>query len=197
MRGGLDLTALVGVLLTLLVVAGVMVVSSAVSGDEASFAVAAVYAVLYTGVAIYWVRKILRRNRHTRCVVPKSSEEKDHDPSPETTRTILALQLVTCAITVYILVPIAFAHASLSYIPSLLWTPLLAFPNYPSLKRSHSKSAIHKLVVLPILCLLVVFTAPPVWIVPRMISTYTPFIRYAYTPIHVLFFLLVSSTIIS
>jgi glycosylphosphatidylinositol transamidase len=215
MTRGLDLTALGGVLLTVLAVVVTMFLTAIVTDGEATMAV--VFVLLYTGVAVFWIRNILLRNHHRQCQsdVPddpscQHTETKEggqnQDRNPETTRTILTLQFATCAVTVYILVPIAFAHASLSYLPSVLWTPLLAFPDYPSMKNSSSSnnaarnsgfSHVQRFVVIPVLSLVVVATAPPLVLVPGMFSTYTPFVRYVYTPIHVLFFLLVTSIVAS
>ena len=130
---------------------------------------------------VFWIRNMLLRNHNNRQCQSQSqsgelpedlscqqtepnegSEDISQDSNPKTTRTILTLQFATCALAVYIVVPIAFAHASLSFLPSVLWTPLLAFPNYPSMKNSNApggssgSSGFQRLVVVPVLCLLVV-----------------------------------------
>jgi glycosylphosphatidylinositol transamidase len=194
MTRGLDLTALKGVLLTVLGVVVAMFLQALAFGDEeSSSSMVAFFVLLYAGVAFFWVTTVLRRN-HSR---PSKTLNEGNEGDPGTTRTILTVQFVTCAITVYILVPIAFCHASLSYLPSVVWTPLLAFPDYPSLSKRTSKSAFQRVAAIPMLCLLVVATAPPLALVPSVFSGYTPFVRYAYMPIHVLFFLLVTSVIVS
>jgi len=157
---------------------------------------------LYTGVAIFWTQKVLYRKRNHRRADTQESFNKENDEqndkNPNTTRTIRTLQYVACAITVYILAPIAFAHASLAYLPSILWSPILAFLDYASMKNSvRGNNIVKKYVVIPTLSMLVFVTAPPVSLIPNIFSTYTTFVRFAYVPIHTLFFLLVTSIIVS
>ena len=197
MKRGLDLKALGGILLIVLVFDGAMFLVANVFGCEDSpQAMATLSAILYAGAAFFWAKKVLHRNHHRKSSDIAESSCDNPDSNPETTRTILTLQLTTCALAVYILVPIAFSHASLSYLPSVLWTPLLAFPDYPSLKKSNLTST-GKFGLLPILCFLAVATAPSVLLVPRMLSTFTPFVMYAFAPIHVLFVLMVTSILLS
>ena len=148
---------------------------------------------------MFWVREILLREHHYRI-----SDKERHRRGLETTRTVLTLQFVACALAVYILIPIAFAHASLAYLPSVVWTPLLAFPDYLSLKRQTinsdpggSRGRPRRLVTIACLCLLGVLTAPPVYLVPRVFSSFTAFVRYVYIPLHVLFVLLITSVVVS
>ena len=190
MKRGMDLTALGGILLVVLVMEFSMLLATDVFGFEDSCsAMMALYAFLYIAVSSFWVKKVLLRDHKRK---PIDHDETKDDTNPETTRTILTLQFVTCALTVYILIPIAFSHVSLSYLPSVLWTPLLAFPDYPSMKWSAKKRF-----VLPVLFTIAVASAPPVALVPWIISTYTPFVRYAYSLIHVLFVLLVTSALVA
>jgi GPI-anchor transamidase subunit GAA1 len=58
-------------------------------------------------------------------------QEKKSTTSSQKTRVRL-IQFGLCVLAAYILVPIAFANTALSYIPSLLVTPLVAFPDYSS-----------------------------------------------------------------
>ena len=190
MTRGMDLTALGGILLVVLVVEVSMFLATDVFGLEDSFsAMIATYAVLYVATSFFWVKKILLRDHKRK---PIDHDETKEDTNPETTHTILTLQFVTCALTVYILIPIAFSHISLSYLPSVLWTPLLAFPDYTSMKWSAKKRF-----SLPVLFTIAVASAPPVALVPWILSTYTPFVRYAYSLIHILFVLLVTSALVS
>ena len=202
MKGGLDLTAVGGVLLILLIVAIVMLLTTTVlsssNDDSQQQTMTAMLLVMYVGVAIFWIQKILWRKRKP---IEKSSGIKDkediEDDSSDTTRTIQTLQFVSCALAVYILVPIAFAHASLAYLPSMLWSPLLAFPDYAAMKKGGIASRVNKFVVIPILSLLALVTAHPLFMVPVVFSTYTTFVQFVYVPLHVLFFLLVTSIIVS
>lgn len=201
MKRGMDLKALGGILLIVLVTDVAMFLLVDVFGLEDSPQTMGVMSILlYVGVAFSWVQKVLRRNHHRKSIDVLESSCENPDSNPETTRTILTLQLTVCALSVYILMPIAFSHASLSYLPSVLWAPLLAFPDYPSLKKSNLTSSgrlMKKFVLLPTLFLLALATAPSILLVPQMFSTFTPFVLYAYTPIHVLFVLLITSIAMS
>eukprot|EP00536_Pseudo-nitzschia_multiseries_P005582 jgi/Psemu1/65159/estExt_Genemark1.C_1070013 len=178
MKGGFDLKAVGAVLLILVIASVAMLLADVVSSTfDHKHTMSGILLFLYTSVAILWTREILFRKQDRRQPDSKEStsngKEKENDKTPNTTRTIRSLQYVACALTVYILVPIAFAHASLAYLPSFLWTPLLAFPDYASLKRSGD--SVHKYVAIPMLLLLVWVTAPPVFLVPNVFSTYTVF----------------------
>ena len=102
-------------------------------------------------------------------------------------RSIDTLQFVACVLAAYILVPIAFAHTSLSYVPSLLFTPLLAFGRY---SQGPTWAG-----VMGLMMMMMVLMAPPILLVPRVIASYTPFVQYAYLPIHLQLMLLVSSLV--
>lgn len=167
MKGGMDLTAVGGVFLVLGIAVVAMVLVDAVFDTTDGHTMSGVLIVLYAGLGVFWVQKILHRKRKN---------------------TLRTLHYMVCALTVYILVPIAFAHASLAYLPSLLWTPLFAFPGYAS-----GTGASRKVV----LVVLVLVTAPPTLLVPGVFSTYTAFVRFVYMPIHALFFLLATSVIAS
>jgi glycosylphosphatidylinositol transamidase len=97
-------------------------------------------------------------------------------------RSIDTLQFVACVLAAYVLVPIAFAHTSLSYLPSMLFTPLLAFFKYSQLSTMGGIFGL----------MMVVVTAPPLLLVPRAFATYTPFVKYAYLPLHLQLLLLVT-----
>lgn len=104
-------------------------------------------------------------------------------------RVLSSLQFVACTTAVYILVPIAFAHVSLAYVPSALLTPLLAFPFYGGEKD-------HKWWTW-LAVILVFVTAPPVLLVPRIFDRYTTFVRFAYVPLHVQLLLLVVTRLLT
>mmetsp|Transcript_6505 Transcript_6505/g.7523 ORF Transcript_6505/g.7523 Transcript_6505/m.7523 type:complete len:752 (+) Transcript_6505:28-2283(+) len=207
-KGGLDLKVVGGVLLTMIVVAITMIISAVLtpilsslvtmhSMDSYIQTTNAMLLVLYVGVAIFWIRQIFWRRESRRSIRGESDkvEEGVEVDSCDTTK-IRTLQFVSCVLAVYVLVPIAFAHASLSYLPSLLWSPLLAFWDYSSMKKSIGNIFVNY-VVLPILGLLVLVTAPPFFLVPHIFSTYTTFVQFAYLPLHMLFFLLVTSIMVS
>jgi GPI-anchor transamidase subunit GAA1 len=110
--------------------------------------------------------------------------------SPETRqRSIDTLQFVACVLAAYILVPITFAHTSLSYVPSLLFTPLLSFMRYSQLPTWAG-------VVGLMMMMVVTVTVPPILLVPRVFAFYTPFVKYAYLPIHLQLLLLACSLLV-
>jgi GPI-anchor transamidase subunit GAA1 len=60
-----------------------------------------------------------------------SCKEADKNSSTSSKSTKVRIgQFVACVLAAYILVPMAFAHTALAYLPSMLVTPLLAFPDY-------------------------------------------------------------------
>mmetsp|Transcript_29342 Transcript_29342/g.68942 ORF Transcript_29342/g.68942 Transcript_29342/m.68942 type:complete len:705 (+) Transcript_29342:116-2230(+) len=203
MKGGFDLMAVGGVLLIVVIAAVAMLLATVVSGPlNNEHAITGILLFLYAGIAVFWTRKILFRKQDRRPLDGQESSnnenDEQNDSNPNATRTIRTLQYVACALTVYILVPIAFAHISLAYLPSIIWSPILAFPDYASLKKSDgSKGVVRKYVVVPTLMLLVLVTAPPVFLVPNVFPTYTAFVKFVYVPIHVTFFLLVTSIALS
>ena len=95
-----------------------------------------------------------------------------------------SFQFTACATAVYILAPIAFAHTALAYVPSMLLVPLIAFPNYGEKMGKF---------FLMLLCVTWFVTLPPILLVPRILDTYTTFLRYAYIPLHVQVLLLIIS----
>lgn len=103
----------------------------------------------------------------------------------ERERSRQSLQFAACATAAYVFVPIAFAHASLVYIPALVLVPLFAFPNYAATKSGMARKVF--------LVGLWIATAPPILLVPRLFDSYTTFVRYGYFPLHMqLMILLVS-----
>ncbi|KAG7362063.1 Gaa1-like, GPI transamidase component [Nitzschia inconspicua] len=60
-------------------------------------------------------------------------QNDDQYSTPSSTtrqKKVRMFQFALCVIAAHVLVPIAFAHTTLAYIPSLVITPLLAFPDY-------------------------------------------------------------------
>ena len=129
---------------------------------------------LYVAVLVIWKGYIT-----SRCA--KSRETRQ--------RSIDTLQFVACVLAAYILVPIAFAHTSLSYVPSLLFTPLLAFMRYSQLPTWAGVVGLMMMMVMTV-------TAPPILLVPRVFASYTPFVKYAYLPIHLQLLLLACSLLV-
>jgi hypothetical protein len=62
----------------------------------------------------------------------KRNEEDPDSKKHAKQQRIRMTQFVMCVLSAYVLVPIAFCHTALSYIPSLLVTPFVAFPDYAS-----------------------------------------------------------------
>jgi glycosylphosphatidylinositol transamidase len=88
-----------------------------------------------------------------------------------------SIQFIACLVAVYIHVPIAFGHVSLAFPSAFLWTPLIAFPSFRK-PISPTRSFLSVLLFLA--------TAPPVLLVPRIFAGYTPYVKFAYIPLHLL-----------
>ncbi|KAL3930597.1 MAG: hypothetical protein SGARI_004438 [Bacillariaceae sp.] len=58
----------------------------------------------------------------------KDDDDKNHDRR----QRIRMVQFWLCLLCAYVLVPIAFYNTALSYVPSMLVTPIVAFPDYAS-----------------------------------------------------------------
>jgi glycosylphosphatidylinositol transamidase len=142
---------------------GIMLLSSALPSDDAT--TNTLLAIPYLTVLTFWTRQLYQYNR-----------EKD------ATRILASVQFVVCFTAIYIHVPIAFSHASLGYPSSLLWVPLLAFPNWASASSKGLKRAG--------LLVLLVATAPPLLIATIFGGDLTPFVQFAYMPLHVQLFML-------
>lgn len=212
MKGGLDLMAMGGVGLAMILVAIAMVLPTIISPILSSLSSGtdnnslqttnAMLLVLYVVVAIFWIRQILWRRCDQQSISGDESDNKEEGAEEDDTdddiaaKSIQTLQFLSCVLAAYVFVPVAFAHASLAYLPSLLWTPLLAFWDYSSMKKSTGNTFVNYAAI-PILCLLVLVTAPPFFLVPHIFSSYTAFVQFAYAPLHMLFFLLVTSIIVS
>lgn len=113
-------------------------------------------------------------------IVPDCKQEDEEKAK----RIRSSFQFTACATAAYILAPIAFAHAALAYVPSMLLVPLIAFPNYGGKMGKF---------FLMFLCVTWFVTLPPILLVPRILDTYTTFLRYAYIPLHVQVLLLIIS----
>ena len=102
------------------------------------------------------------------------------------TGTLQSVQLMACLVALYIHVPIAFGHVSLAFPSALFWTPLIAFPSFRQPSTSTSSAPMRGLVSM----LVFLATFPSVFLVPRVFATYTPYVKYAYVPLHLLLTLL-------
>lgn len=91
-----------------------------------------------------------------------------------------SVQFLACLLATCIHVSIAFGHVSLAFPSALFWTPLFAFP---SLGDQKGKSVVGRVFVF----ILFVATCPFTFLVPYIFPTYTPFVCYAYVPLHLLF----------
>jgi glycosylphosphatidylinositol transamidase len=150
-----------------LIAMGTMLVSYSFAGEDLKMTHAWLVAPYALVVAFFWGAQLQQ--------FPKS----------DTLRVLQSMQFVACLTAVYIHVPIAFAHVSLAYPSALLWTPLLAFPNYGG-SPVETKSLPRRICLLAVL----LCTAPPL-LVPRVFASYTTFMRFAYVPLHVQLFALV------
>jgi glycosylphosphatidylinositol transamidase len=139
---------------------------------------------LYTVIGSYWTHRRRRRRQDI-----NTADDNENSTDDEGFRVVRTLQFVSCVLAAYILAPLAFANTSLSYFPSLLWTAVFAFPDYAEMlkKNGTRRSTFQQLMLLVVL----VCTAAPVLLVPRIFSSYTPFVRFAYMPLHLHLFLLV------
>lgn len=146
---------------------------------------------LYVAIVVVWKTFVLSgQPSKKRDGDSSSSSLKQEAAHSSTTRALQSLQFISCVTAAYILVPIAFAHTSLSYVPSLLWTPLLAFPNY---SKASTRTVVNKLLGL----VLLVVTAPPILLLPRVFGSYTAFLQFAYIPLHIQLLLLVATSWLS
>lgn len=98
-----------------------------------------------------------------------------------------SVQFIACLWGLYVHVAIAFGHVSLAFPSALLWTPLLAVPFYqeaPEPKTPLGKVRNTTLSVLGAVALLSL--VPFVAFVPRVLPNYTPYVCYAYIPLHLI-----------
>jgi Gaa1-like, GPI transamidase component len=95
------------------------------------------------------------------------------------------IQFASCLLASFMHVSIAFGHVSLAYPSALFWTLLLAFPTYRNVNASsglvfYTLTVLYKVGVFLITC-------PFTYLVPGVFSVYTPYVRYIYVPLHLLF----------
>jgi glycosylphosphatidylinositol transamidase len=142
---------------------GIMLVSSALPSDDAT-TTNTLLAVPYLTVLTFWTRQLYQYDR-----------EKD------ATRILASMHLVVCLTAAYIHIPLAFSHVSLGYPSGLLWVPLLAFPNWSTASSKGLKRVG--------LFVLLIATAPPL-LMATIFRDLTPYVQFAYMPIHVQLFML-------
>ena len=95
------------------------------------------------------------------------------------------IQFVSCLLATYIHIGIAFGHVSLAYPSALIWTPLLAFPTYNHRHEDMDK----KVGTISFFSAIGIFliTSSFTFLVPNIFPTYTPYVRYVYIPLHMMF----------
>lgn len=99
-----------------------------------------------------------------------------------------SIQFMACLLATFIHVAIAFGHVALAFPSALLWTPLIAFPTFQEEQKNVPISTFALMrkgaAVLQVCFLLVI--CPFFFLVPHVFSTYTPYLRYVYVPLHFL-----------
>jgi GPI-anchor transamidase subunit GAA1 len=105
------------------------------------------------------------------------------------TRKHQSLQFVACLMAIYIHIPIAFGHVSLAFPSALFWSPLLAFVNATASLSSGATirrgcwSSFQAVFWLLLLCASRPFALIDAF---HIFSTYTPYVKYAYIPLHLM-----------
>jgi glycosylphosphatidylinositol transamidase len=92
-----------------------------------------------------------------------------------------SVQLLTCLWGLYTHVALAFGHVSLAFPSAVLWTPLLAFPSY---QDESPEGSVWRLLWRCVGAATLVLTLPGTGLVPHMVSSYTPYVCYAYLPLY-------------
>jgi len=106
-----------------------------------------------------------------------------------------SIQVAACLLAACVHIPMAFGHASLAFASALMWTPLLAFPsqNDAGVTISSSRNILWRpRSLLRCLAKLFIFSVscPFTFLVPHIFPFHTIYGRYVYTPLHILFSLL-------
>jgi glycosylphosphatidylinositol transamidase len=110
---------------------------------------------------------------------------------PRSAQSRQSIQFFACLWGLYTHLAIAFGHVSLAFPSAVLWTPLLAFPFYSDgpHELAASTATVQKLrqgIQLLLSCLVFLCLVPFVWFVPSVIPSYTPYVCYAYIPLHLI-----------
>lgn len=95
--------------------------------------------------------------------------------------------VLTCVLAIYTHIALALAHYSLA-LPSILFFSLILailFPYSRCLVSMHYSLDIATLCI-PLLALLLMMSFPPCYIVPLLFQSYTTYIVYVFTPLHLL-----------
>ena len=98
-----------------------------------------------------------------------------------------SLRFVACLLGIYLHAPLFLANYSLGFPSSVFWSPLLAtLVLTPSLRMHLLKYKVLMVVSRIVKCLFLLATSPPILLVPRIFSWYTPYVLGVYVPLHLL-----------
>eukprot|EP00978_Attheya_sp_CCMP212_P046897 scaffold418589_cov61-Attheya_sp.AAC.1 len=139
------------------------------------------YSVIY-GITLLWLYRCRGSNMND------SRKEEGEDNKEEKVEQIQkSIQCLACLLALYLHVPIMMAHVSLFYPSAAFWTPLLAFPNHHRSPKRRQQQRQQRGWITPVTSLLFLFaTWPPIYLVPKIFSTYTLYISIVYTPLHLI-----------
>ncbi|KAL3787563.1 hypothetical protein HJC23_000051 [Cyclotella cryptica] len=96
-----------------------------------------------------------------------------------------SLRFLACICGIYLHVPLLLANYALGFSSSVFWTPLLAILVVPPSKALVLNSWLHLALSFTKIMLLVA-TAPPVFLVPRIFGSYTTYVNVVYTPLNLM-----------
>lgn len=102
-----------------------------------------------------------------------------------------SVQFAACLLAIYIHVPIAFGHVSLAFPSAMLWSPIIAFSTFrkkkttPDAKQPRGFLRLLTMFRYLLKVILLVFISPFA-LVPAILTLYTPYVLYAYIPLHLM-----------
>lgn len=116
---------------------------------------------------------------------PENDDPIEQDAEGECRRK--SLRFIACMVGIYLHAPLLLANYSLGFPSSLFWSPLLGTLAMPlTLRRMVSSYKLLGFWANLTKCILMAATCPPFFLVPRMFATYTPYVLWVYTPLHLL-----------